>query len=79
MQSRNIAFWRFLGYNSKKHRKAGSIMEEQILNEQQEQPRQRRRRKSKLEILKETYFPYMFLLGAAVLIIIFIIGALVRG
>ena len=54
-------------------------MDEQILNEQQEQPRQRRRRKSKMEILKETYFPYMFLLGAAVLIVIFIIGALVRG
>ena len=53
-------------------------MEEQILNDTQEQP-PRRRRKTKEEILKQTYLPYMFLLGAAVLIVIFIIGALVRG
>lgn len=53
-------------------------MDEQILNETPEQM-PRKRRKTKAEILKETYLPYMFLLGAAVLIVIFIIGALVRG
>ena len=53
-------------------------MDEQIRNEVQEQ-KPRRRRKTKMEIIKEAYLPYLFLLGAAVLIIIFIIGALVRG
>ena len=55
-----------------------SYMEDQILNETQEQS-PRKRRKTKEEIIKQTYLPYMFLLGAAILIVIFIIGALVRG
>lgn len=39
----------------------------------------RRRTKSKLQIFKEAYLPYLILLAATVLILIFIIGALVRG
>ncbi len=39
----------------------------------------RRRRKTKAEIIKEAYLPYIFLMLAAVLIVIFIIGALVRS
>ncbi len=31
------------------------------------------------EIIKEDYLPYLFLLGAAVICIIFILGALIRG
>lgn len=42
-------------------------------------PRPRRRRKTKMEIIKETYLPYVFLLAAAIIIIIFIIGALARN
>ncbi len=38
-----------------------------------------RRRKTGLEILKEAYLPYLILLLAAIIIVIFIIGALVRG
>lgn len=38
-----------------------------------------RRRKSKLQIFKEAYLPYLILLCATVLILVFIIGALVRG
>ena len=41
--------------------------------------RPRKPRKSKWEIIKEAYLPYLFLAAAAVLIVIFIIGALVRG
>jgi hypothetical protein len=37
-----------------------------------------RRRKSKMEVFKEAYLPYLILMAAAVLIIIFIIGALIR-
>lgn len=51
---------------------------EEITNETLEQ-KPRRRRKTKAEIIKEAYLPYLFLLGAAILIVIFIIGALVRG
>ncbi len=39
----------------------------------------RRRRKTRMEIIKESYLPYAFLLAAAVMILIFIIGALARG
>lgn len=39
----------------------------------------RRRKKTKLEIIKEVYLPYVFLLAAAVIIVIFIIGALIRN
>lgn len=53
-------------------------MDEQVLNEVQE-PKARRRQKTKMEIIKEAYLPYIFLMSAAVLIIIFIIGALVRA
>lgn len=42
-------------------------------------PRPRRRRKTKIEIIKEAYLPYVFLLAAAIIIVIFIIGALVRN
>lgn len=38
-----------------------------------------RMRKTKSRIIKETYLPYLFLALAAVLIIIFIIGALIRN
>lgn len=38
-----------------------------------------RRRKTKMEIFKEAYLPYLILMAAAVLIVIFIIGALVRN
>lgn len=53
-------------------------MDEQVMNEVQ-QPKPRRRRKTKMEIIKESYLPYIFLMAAAVLIVIFIIGALVRA
>lgn len=53
-------------------------MDEQVMNEVQE-PKPRRRRKTKMEIIKESYLPYIFLMAAAVLIVIFIIGALVRA
>ena len=32
-----------------------------------------------MEIIKEAYLPYLFLMAAAVVIIIFIIGALIRS
>lgn len=38
-----------------------------------------RRRKTKMELFKEAYLPYLILFAAAVLIVIFIIGALVRN
>ncbi len=48
--------------------------------ENQERPiRRRRKRRTRAEIIKEAYLPYLFLMAAAVMIIIFIIGALVRG
>lgn len=45
---------------------------------QQNNPR-RRPRKTKMDIMKEEYLPYVFLLTAAILIVIFIVGALSRG
>jgi len=53
-------------------------MDEQLTNDI---PRRkpRRPRKTRSEIIKEAYLPYIFLMAAAVLIIIFIIGALTRG
>ena len=42
-------------------------------------PRPRRRRRTQMEIMKEAYLPYVFLLAAAVIIVIFIIGALIRN
>ena len=59
-------------------------MEEQILTEEQipaeERPNPpRRRRKTKMEVIKESYLPYIFLMTAALLCLIFIIGALIRG
>lgn len=53
-------------------------MEEHILTEQQPTPT-RRRRKTKMEIIKESYLPYIFLMAAALICLVFIIGALVRG
>ncbi len=38
-----------------------------------------RRRKTGMEVFKEAYLPYLILLLAAVIIVIFIIGALVRN
>ncbi len=38
-----------------------------------------RRRKTKMEIFKEAYLPYLILLVAVILVLIFIIGALVRN
>ena len=37
-----------------------------------------RRRKSKLQIFKESYLPYLILAAATLLILVFIIGALSR-
>ena len=52
-------------------------MEQQI----QEAParRPRKRRKTKAEIFREAYLPYIILMAAAVLIVIFILGAALRG
>lgn len=41
--------------------------------------RPRRRHKTKWETFKEASLPYIILMAAAVLILIFIIGAVVRG
>lgn len=38
-----------------------------------------RRRKTKMEIFKEAYLPYLILFVATIVIIIFIIGALVSN
>jgi hypothetical protein len=38
-----------------------------------------RRRKTKMQIFKEAYLPYLILLAATIIILIFIIGALARG
>lgn len=51
-------------------------MEEQIITET---PNSRRRRRTKMEIIKEAYLPYIFLMSAAVIIVIFIVGALIRN
>lgn len=42
-------------------------------------PRPQRRHKPQSEVFKEVYLPYLILLAAAILIIIFIIGAVTRG
>ncbi len=42
-------------------------------------PNRRRRHRTRAEILKEAYLPYLFPLAAAVLILLLIIGAMVRG
>ncbi len=39
----------------------------------------RRRRKSKMQHFKEGTLPYLILLTAAIIVVVFIIGALVRG
>ena len=49
------------------------------MDEQMQSPRPRRRRRTQMEIIKEAYLPYIFLMSAALLIVIFIIGALIRG
>ena len=41
-------------------------------------PRQRRR-KTKMELFKEAYLPYLILMAAVVIIIVFIIGAVARS
>ncbi|MDD6200041.1 MAG: hypothetical protein PUB93_02095 [Firmicutes bacterium] len=41
--------------------------------------RPRRRRKTKAEIFREAYLPYIILMAAAVLIVIFLLGAALRG
>lgn len=51
---------------------------DEMTNEAQ-QAKPRKRRKTQMEIIKESYLPYLFLMAAAVLILVFIIGALVRG
>ncbi len=38
-----------------------------------------RRRKTGMEVFKEAYLPYLILMLAALLIVVFIIGALVRN
>ena len=48
-------------------------------NMQQAKTLPRRRKKSKIQIFKEAYLPYLILMAATVLILIFIIGALLRG
>lgn len=47
--------------------------------EEQTVPGHRRRKKTKTELFKEAYLPYIILMAAALLIVIFIIGALVRN
>ena len=69
MQTVIVAFFHSVKYNSKKRRKARPVMDE-IRTE---------RRRTTWEIIKEDYLPYLFLLGAAVVCIIFILGALIRG
>ena len=58
-------------------------MDEQILMEDQtpapQPPRAPRRRRTRDEIIKESYLPYIFLMAAALICLIFIIGALIRG
>ena len=59
-------------------------MDEQTVMEEELAPEQRpisprRRRKTKMEIIKESYLPYIFLMAAALICLIFIIGALIRG
>ena len=49
------------------------------MDEQLHSVRPHRRRKTQMEIIKEAYLPYIFLMSAALLIIVFIIGALIRG
>ena len=49
------------------------------MDEQLQSNRPRRRRKTQMEMIKEAYLPYIFLMSAALLIVIFIIGALIRG
>ncbi len=39
----------------------------------------RRRRKTKMEQFKEALLPYIILMAAAAIVLVFIIGALVRG
>ena len=53
-------------------------MEENMIPKAPVAPR-RRKRKTKMQIIKEAYLPYIFLMAAALLILIFIIGALIRG
>ena len=36
-------------------------------------------RRTNWEVIKEDYLPYLFLMGAAVVCVIFILGALIRG
>ena len=38
----------------------------------------RRRRKTKAEIIKEHYLPYLFLLLTLILIVVFVIGSVLR-
>ncbi len=38
-----------------------------------------RRRKTGMEVFKEAYLPYLILMLAAIIIVVFIIGALVRN
>ncbi len=53
-------------------------MEEQILVEDRTTAH-RRRRRTKAEIIKESYLPYIFLMAAALICLIFILGAIIRG
>ncbi len=48
------------------------------MEQQQANPR-RKKRRTKMDIIKEEYLPYVFLMTAALLIVIFIVGALTRG
>ena len=42
-------------------------------------PHPHRRHRTRAELFKEAYLPYLILLAAAVLIIVFIVGAITRG
>lgn len=77
MQSQNsVAFFVELYYNSTEQtRKAEIVMEENITPSH----RPHRHRKTKMEIFKEATLPYLILILAAVIIIVFIVGALVRN
>lgn len=73
MQTVNVAFWHCMKYNSEKTQKGRAIMDE-IRTESHEKVR-----RTNWEVIKEDYLPYLFLMGAAVVCIIFILGALIRG
>lgn len=54
-------------------------MENNSLVEERQPTSPRRRRRTKAEIIKESYLPYIFLMAGALICLIFILGAIIRG